>query len=447
MSEIDNAAPINSAPVEEKILRSPRFWLTPVVIVGFVMGLLAALYMGGILNPQDNIHDFPIALVNDDAGATVPAPPGSPNPSPTQQNLGAEIASGLIAKVPKSQVDLQTMDLAEAQDKMNAGTLYGAIVIPSNFTTQTLGLATAAAQGAPITKPTITAYTNPRAGGISVAITEGITGTALETVNSTLAKQIAAMTSEELTRVGAPPLTGPASFVLTEPIAVKTVQFSPLPDGSGFGLSAFYYSLLLILAGFTGATIVNSIVDGMLGFSATEVGPKVMAARRTRMTRFQVLLVKWASIVFMATAISGLYIGVCTLLSMSIPNALYLWLYGVLAISAVGISAMSVMAAVGNIGMVINLIIFVILDLPSSGGTFPLEASPPSYGFLALFEPMRQVFLGVSSIVYFDARFDAGLARALIMTVIGLLIGVVLGLLATRYYDRKGLTRAAAENS
>ena len=225
---------------------------------------------------------------------------------------------------------------------------------------------------------------------------------------------------------------------------MSTVQFHPLPDGTGFGLSAFYYALLLILAGFTGATIVNALVDGLLGFTPSEVGPKYTNRARTGMTRFQTLLVKWGCIVLMATAISGLYIGVCTALDMSIPHAFLLWLYGVLAISAVGITAMSVMAAFGGLGMLINLIVFVILDLPSSGGTIPLEASPRIYGFLSIFEPMRQVFLGVSSIIYFDAQSAAGLGRAVLMTTIGLLIGVAFGLIFTRFYDRKGLTRAAA---
>nr|WP_307828385.1 DUF3533 domain-containing protein [Antrihabitans sp. YC2-6] len=430
-----------SIAAEENVLRSPKFWLAPVILVGIVMGLLAWLYMGGILNPQDNVRNFPIAVVNEDTGATLPAP-GSPTPQ--NENLGEQISTALLDKVPKSEVKLESMDWATAQTKMSDGKIYGAIVIPANFTTATLELAKAAAEGTTITRPTITVYTNPRAGGIPVALVEGITQPALEIANTNLAKQLTTMTSEQLASAGAPPLSGPASYVLAQPISVSTVQFEPLPAGTGFGLSAFYYALLLILAGFTGATIINSLVDGLLGFSPSEIGPKYTSRARTGLSRFQTLLVKWGCIVLMATAISGLYIGVCSALGMSIPHAFALYLYGVLTISAVGISAMSVMAAFGGIGMLINLIFFVILDLPSSGGTIPLEAAPRIYSWLAYFEPMRQVFLGVSSIIYFDARSAAGLGRALVMTVVGLLLGVVLGLIVTRYYDRKGLTRAAA---
>ena len=435
----------NSAAAEENVLRSPKFWLAPVILVGIVMGLLAWLYMGWILNPQDNIRNFPIAVVNQDEGATVPASPGSPSPSGEKENLGNTITTALLDNVPKSQVDLKQMDWATAQSEMSKGTVYGAIVIPSNFTTATGELAIAAAKGTPITKPTITVYTNPRAGSIPVALVQGITTPALAAVNTKVSAQLTAETNEEVKSGGAPALSGPGAYVLSEPITVSDVQFHPLPAGTGFGLSAFYYSLLLVLAGFTGATIVNSLVDGMLGYIPSEVGPKVVNRARVGLTRFQLLLVKWACVTFMATAISGLYVGVCTALGMSIPNMLLLWLYGVLAISAIGITAMSVMAAFGGIGLLINLIVFVILDLPSSGGTIPLEAEPRVYSVLSIFEPMRQVFLGVSSIIYFDAQSAAGLGRALLMTVIGLLIGLLFGLIVTRYYDRKGLDRTAAE--
>ncbi|EUA91884.1 conserved transmembrane domain protein [Mycobacterium ulcerans str. Harvey] len=45
-----------------------RFWTAPVVIILALMSALAALYLGGILNPTTNLRQFPIALVNEDAG-------------------------------------------------------------------------------------------------------------------------------------------------------------------------------------------------------------------------------------------------------------------------------------------------------------------------------------------------------------------------------------------
>ncbi|WP_156520169.1 DUF3533 domain-containing protein, partial [Rhodococcus sp. EPR-157] len=124
------------------------------------------------------------------------------------------------------------------------------------------------------------------------------------------------------------------------------------------------------------------------------------------------------------------------------PHSFALYLFGVFVIIAVGITALSVMSAFGTAGLLINLVVFIVLALPSSGGTLPLEASPALYGWLAQFEPMHQIFLGTRSILYFNARLDSGLLHAVVMTGVGLLVGLVGGLLFTRLYDRKGFDRA-----
>ena len=99
------------------------------------------------------------------------------------------------------------------------------------------------------------------------------------------------------------------------------------------------------------------------------------------------------------------------------------------------------MAVFGNPGLLINLVFFVILGLPSSGGTVPLEASPRVFSWIAAVEPMHLVYYGVRSILYFDADPASGLMRSVVMTVAGLVFGLLLGVLGTRYYDRKGWFR------
>jgi hypothetical protein len=62
------------------------------------------------------------------------------------------------------------------------------------------------------------------------------------------------------------------------------VAYRPLPDHSAVGLSAFYIALLAIMAGFLGATLINSSVDGALGYATTEVGPAGDSGARSRST-------------------------------------------------------------------------------------------------------------------------------------------------------------------
>ncbi|MET8430830.1 hypothetical protein [Nocardia sp. NPDC004860] len=95
----------------------------------------------------------------------------------------------------------------------------------------------------------------------------------------------------------------------------------------------------------------------------------------------------------------------------------------------------------GSVGVLVNLVLFVILGMPSAGGTIPAEATPRFFGRSADFEPLRQVYLAVRSLMFFDGRAAAGLERGFWMTAIGLAIGVISGVLATTFYDRKELTR------
>lgn len=60
-------------------------------------------------------------------------------------------------------------------------------------------------------------------------------------------------------------------------------------------------------------------------------------------------------------------------------------------------------------------------------------------------DPLRQVLGGVRSILYFNAAGAAGLARALVLTGVGLVFWAVLGIAVTTWYDRRGLRRMQPE--
>lgn len=113
----------------------------------------------------------------------------------------------------------------------------------------------------------------------------------------------------------------------------------------------------------------------------------------------------------------------------------------VFAIIAVGVTSSSLIAVLGSMGLLVSMLIFVILGLPSAGATVPLEAVPAFFRWLAQFEPMHQVFLGVRSLLYLNGNADAGLSQALTMTSIGLIIGLLLGGFITHLYDRSSFHR------
>jgi uncharacterized phage infection (PIP) family protein YhgE len=179
----------------------------------------------------------------------------------------------------------------------------------------------------------------------------------------------------------------------------------------------------------------------MLGYVPAEFGPVYRLAEQVSISRFRTLLVKWGVMVILGLLTSAVYMAIAHGLGMPIPHGWKLWLYGVFAISAVGITSSSLLAVLGSMGLLFSMLVFVILGLPSAGATVPLEAVPPFFRWLAEFEPMHQVFLGVRSLLYLGGRGDAGLSQALLMTSIGLVIGLLLGGIVTRLYDRIGFHR------
>ncbi|WP_025346943.1 ABC transporter permease [Nocardia nova] len=429
------------APMSRNARRlTPFRWLFPVVVVSLVAALLGLLYLDYVVDPERNLHDFPIALVNQDVGETL----GTPGHE-QRVNFGDQVADGLRAAVPADEIDLRVLGLPEAQRQMQNGQVYGAVVIPSDFSKRLGILGVGSVIPGEIEQPIITLQTNPRIGAFATQIVARFGARALPQINDQVGKQLTEQVQAQLTPppggAPAPELTGATRLALQQPLQIVTQEFHPLPGGSGEGLTAFFYALLLLLAGMVGAMIVHTLIDSTLGFIPTEYGPWYVHYPVTPVSRTRTLLIKWGVMAVTALVVSGIFVGIGAALGMPLDNPLGLYLYGVLAIIAVGFTGISILAAIGSAGLLVNMILFIVLGLPSSGGTVPIEATPKYLGWLATFEPMHQVFLAVRALLYFDGSGPAGFTRGFWMTMLGLVIGVVLGLVVTRFYDRKGLER------
>ncbi|WP_030517427.1 YhgE/Pip domain-containing protein [Nocardia sp. NRRL WC-3656] len=412
----------------------------PVAVVSVVAALLGLLYLDYVVDPQRNLHDFPIALVNQDVGETLGAPGQQKH-----VNFGDQVADGLRAAVPADQIDLRVLGLPEAQQQMQNGQVYGTVVIPSDFSKRLGILGVGSVIPGDIERPIITLLTNPRSGTYATQIVVRFGDQALPQINEKVGQQLTEQVRTQLTPApGGPPapeLSGATRLTLAQPLQILVQEFHPLPGGSGQGLTAFFYALLLLMAGMLGAMIVHTMIDSALGFVPTEYGPWYVHYPATPVSRLRTLLIKWAVMAVAAVVVSAILLGIGAALGMPLDNPLGLYLYGVLAIIAVGFTGISILAAIGSAGLLVNMILFIVLGLPSSGGTVPIEATPKYLGWLATFEPMHQVFLAVRSLLYFDGNGAAGFTRGFWMTVLGLTIGVVLGVVVTRFYDRKGLER------
>ncbi|MER6115753.1 DUF3533 domain-containing protein [Streptomyces sp. NPDC001743] len=402
------------------LLRHPRLWLMPTVLTGLLALLLSLLYMGGIVSPQTDLHDLPIALVNADRGKPLPG---------QKENLGTQIARAVIADGAAGQAEWRALTLRQAQDALGSDKVYGALVVPAGFTDSIAALTTTTAT----TRPTLTVLTNPAKGSLGSSLASRITTAAASRASLTIGKQLArAATHADSTR----------KLLLTDPVSVTTRAGHPIGNHSGLGLSAFYYTLLLVLAGFMGGNVLSNGVDTMLGYADTEIGPWHTRRPTVPINRTQTLLLKMAMTAGITVISVSLVMLACVgILGMDATHLPLLWIYSYCAVLAVGLGVQAINAAFGGIGQLVSMFVFIVLGLPSSGATVPLQAVPGFYRFLSHFEPMRQLSDGVRAILYFDARGDAGLTRAWTMIAIGALLALVFGFAMTTYYDRKGHKR------
>lgn len=74
----------------------------------------------------------------------------------------------------------------------------------------------------------------------------------------------------------------------------------------------------VLLAGFTGAMIIHSMVDAALGFTPTEYGPWYVHYPPSPISRLRTLLRKWGIVAVTAPIVSAIILVVATILGMPI---------------------------------------------------------------------------------------------------------------------------------
>ncbi|MFI1358503.1 YhgE/Pip domain-containing protein [Streptomyces sp. NPDC020898] len=416
------------------LLGRPKLWLLPTVLTGLLALLLSLLYMGGIVSPNRDLHDLPIGIVNADRGEPLTG---------QKENLGTQITRAVTTGPSDTsgtsgggdKAEWRQLSLARAQDQLDSGKLYGVLVVPEGFTASVAALTGTSATA----RPTLTVLTNPGKGSLGSSLASQITTQAAHQASATIGEQLTASATRA---------DGTAKLLLADPVTVTTQVGHPIGTHSGLGLSTFYYTLLLVLAGFLGANVISNGVDTSLGYADNEIGPWHTRRPTVPIDRTQTLLLKMgmtAGITLLS--VSLVMLATVGILDMDADHLPLLWLYSYCATLAVGLGVQAINAAFGGIGQLVSMFVFIVLGLPSSGATVPLQAVPGFYQFLAVFEPMRQLGDGVRAILYFDARGDAGLTRAWTMIAIGAALALLFGFAMTRYYDRKGLERRTPQPS
>ena len=409
-----------------QLLRVPALWAIPLIVGSVVIAVMTALYISSVINPLAHLRGLPVAVVNQDRGATT----GSQHLA-----IGQQVQAGLLASPAVSgRLYLEVLTLPQAEQAMDRDGLYATLAILPDFTASLLNVAgvTHAAGG---TAPQVQILTNQRAGTIGPQLATGILQPALATASRQIGRHLA-----DLAPPGAQ--TGATTVLLANPVLVATAQYRPLPVSTALGLSAFYLSILTIMCGFLGGTIVNSVVDAALGYSTTEIGARWRQRQPAPINRWQTLLIKWAVIAVLTAVVTAVMLAVAAgALGMYAPHPGLLWLYTWLCAASIGTGTITLFAVAGTYGQLIGLLLFVYVGLASASGTVPVEALPGFLRALSNVEPLRQVLAGIRSIMYFDAQADAGLTRGTLAASLGLLFWLATGTVIVTWYDRRRLYR------
>src|SRR3984957_7427122 len=417
-----------------RLLRVRTIWVATLVVGSLVVAAMTALYIASATDPLAHLRGLPVAGVDQDRGAA----------AGTQRlQIGQQIEAGLLAApAVTSRLHLEVMTLPQAEQAMDRDGLYATLVIPPGFTANLL---TAAGLGAPGERPGIAAaapqveiFINQRAGTVGTSLATGILQPALAVASRQIGRHLAPLVPA---RSQAPA----TRLLLADPVTVTTVQYRPLPNNAGLGLTAFYIALLTLLCGFLGATIVNSVVDSALGYASTDLGPRWRQRQPVPINRWQTLLIKWAIVAVLTAVMTAVMLLVAWGVGMDMPYPWLLWAFTWLCAASVGIGTIALLAMAGNYGQLIGLLLFVYAGLPSAGGTVPVEALPGFLRLLSYVEPLRQVLAGTRSILYFDAQGVAGLTRGTVAAAPRLGFCLVVGAVVVRWYDRKGFYRLRPE--
>lgn len=415
-----------------RVLRARSLWIAGGVITGVLALLFAVFYVGPNVDPAGHTKNLPVGLVNADKGASVGG---------KQVNLGARITGSVKTSTASGgKIDWKVMDEKEVKEALGKGKLYGALVVPADFTSSVTALTGSSATDGPV-RPQLTVLTNQSAGSVGSNIARQATTTAAENASLQLGKQLTAQTRAQQTE-----LPTAARVLLADPAGVTVKDGHPLDSHSGLGMSAFYYALVLVVVGMLSANVISGQVDHALGYTHNDLGPLRIHRPLIRATRVQSLAM--SSILMAALSLlmgTLVMVGTIGFMGMDASHLPLLWLYSVAAIAVSGIGALALLAVFGTPGMLVVTLVFIAMAVPTAGATTPIESLPGFYRVLAEFEPLRQIVAGVRSILYYDAQGDAGLTRGWVMMAVGLAAAALFGFGMTSWYDRKGLHRTPAE--
>ncbi|MGW3287163.1 ABC transporter permease [Streptomyces sp. NPDC001002] len=446
------------------VWKQPRAWI--VVLLGSLLAALATVsYLGPAADPEGHLHDLPLVLVSEDAGATGPA---------GAVNLGRQVTQKVSAADARDdRVEWTVVPTRAAAEKALAREdAYAALVVPGDFSRRSLSLLGA---GQDVHRPVLEVLSHRGVGPMAASMADKAVRQAAATVSqqvgtqlSTQATKSAAKSSQatkpttkhaeaakpatDSAQTAQPPTaqTAPTApgflALLRDPVEVKATvqQTAGGSAGSTSGTIPLYFTVALLISGLLPATLLTMLVDARLGYLPLEIGPRRLLRPVVRISRSATFLAKALLGTVMGFA-AGAVVAAVGLYSTGIDTSAQAELvpFCGAACAATALVTLALFAVFGMPGQVLALLLVTLVGIPLSGGAIPVEALPGALDTLGGLLPARHVADGVRSLMFFD---DDGVRSSHAWAALAAYAAgaVVVGLSLSHWYDRRGYHRARA---
>lgn len=441
MSETQTASPADSGHTGG-LREFASHSVGAILLVCGLFFLLAFMYLGGTADPQSYARHLPVAVVNEDRGATLETPIGDQG-----LDVGSQITGGLLHNNDWETIRLHMVSPEIAEEGLRDGTYFGVIHIPADLSQRVGDLMTAAAttsgeSGEALNRPEVAIQYSPRVSLVSTQVMQTMASAMEDSFRDRMGSTLLE-NSQLLAEAEGRTIDGAAALALSDPVRINVTAWNPLPPGVSNASLPMFYALVVILAGFTGAMIISSLLDARLGFIPLEIGPLALHVHVAPFGRVQTLVRKWVVTAVTAPLVSAMCLWVAHVLGVTGYDPWHMFWFSNLVIVSVGVCAHTIIAAIGNAGLLVNLVLFVVLGIPTSGGATPTQMLPTVFVWIGSIQPMHQAYLGLRSIMFFESSWTAGLGHAVWVLFAWLVAGLLVGIAVTLAYERMGMPRQA----
>lgn len=409
-----------------------------VAVIG-LFAVIAFMYFEGTANPQDHLNHVPVAIVNEDEGATIDTPAG-----PQQLDVGDQIVGQMLDQNDFSEIYMRVVDKETAEKGMDEAEFYGMVEFPADLSQRIGDLVTSTSGGEGADRAgeraDINIFSAPRASVTSAQVMGTLATVLGDSVPQKVGEQVLD-NGRLLADANQSELSPTAAAALGDPVSINQLTYNPLDGGVTNPSFPLFIALVMILAGFTGAMVVSQMIDSRLGFIPLDIGPFVHLAPLGTHSRKLVLVRKWVVTVIISPLISLLIAGIAHWIGVSALPFGNLVLFSTICILSVGFASHAIIAIFGNAGLLINLLVFIVFGIPTSGGAIPTEMLPRWFEPIGQVEPMHAAVRATRAMTFTDDPWSSGLGHATLVLGIWLAAAIVIGFSVASYYDKRGYVR------